>query len=36
MMASPSNPYGAVPSSKAEFDMATNMIMFGLNYTFSK
>ncbi len=36
MMASPSNPYGAIPSSKAEFDMATNMIMFGLNYTFSK
>ena len=33
-MISGSNPYGAVPSSSVSYKMSTDMIMFGINYTF--
>ena len=36
MMASPSNPYGAIPGTKVGYEMTTDMIMLGLTYTFSK
>ncbi|MGB3007162.1 MAG: hypothetical protein WBC06_11675, partial [Chitinophagaceae bacterium] len=29
-----SNPYGAVPGSSVSYKMSTDMIMFGINYTF--
>jgi long-chain fatty acid transport protein len=34
MMVSPSNPYGAVPQSKVSYNMTTDMVMIGINYTF--
>jgi long-chain fatty acid transport protein len=34
MMVTPSNPYGAVPQSKVSYTMATDLVMFGINYTF--
>lgn len=34
MMVSSSNPYGAVPSSSVSYKMTTDLIMFGVNYTF--
>ena len=34
MMVSGSNPYGAVPSSSVSYKMTTDLIMFGVNYTF--
>lgn len=34
MMVSASNPYGAVPSSSVSYKMTTDLIMFGINYTF--
>jgi len=36
MMASASNPYGAIPGTKVGYEMTTDMIMLGLTYTFSK
>ncbi|REE81845.1 long-chain fatty acid transport protein [Lutibacter oceani] len=36
MMASASNPYGAIPGSKVGYEMTTDMIMLGISYTFSK
>lgn len=35
-MASPSNPYGAIPGSMVSYDMNTSMVQFGLSYTFQK
>ena len=32
MMASPSNPYGAVPSSEVSYKMTTDMVMIGLSF----
>jgi long-chain fatty acid transport protein len=34
MMASPSNPYGAIPGSEVSYKMTTDMFMIGLNFTF--
>jgi len=31
-----SNPYGALPGTSVSYSMTTSMVMFGLNYTFSK
>jgi len=31
-----SNPYGAIPGTSVSYSMTTSMIMFGINYTFSK
>lgn len=36
MLVSASNPYGAMPGTKVGYEMDTNMIMFGLKYTFKK
>jgi long-chain fatty acid transport protein len=36
MLASASNPYGAVSGTKVGYDMTTSMVMLGLTYTFSK
>ena len=36
MMASASNPYGAMPGTKVGYEMTTDMVMLGLTYTFSK
>jgi len=36
MMASPTNPYGAIPGSKVSYSMTTDMIMVGLTYKFKK
>ena len=36
MMASASNPYGAVPGTNVGYEMSTDMVMLGLTYTFSK
>jgi long-chain fatty acid transport protein len=36
MMASPTNPYGAIPGSKVGYEMTTDMIMLGLSYNLSK
>ncbi len=33
-MVSSSNPYGEVPGSEVSYDMATNMVMVGISYTF--
>jgi long-chain fatty acid transport protein len=33
-MVSSTNPYGAIPGSEVSYDMTTNMVMFGLSYTF--
>lgn len=35
-LASPSNPYGAIPGSSVSYDMNTSMIQVGLSYTFQK
>ncbi len=29
-------PYGAIPGSEVSYDMTTDMIMFGVAYTFKK
>lgn len=34
MLASPSNPYGAIPGSNVSYKMSTDLIMLGLNVTF--
>jgi len=34
MMVTPSNPYGAIPQSKVSYKMTTDLVMFGINYTF--
>jgi long-chain fatty acid transport protein len=36
LMASPSNPYGAVPGSNVSYSMTTDMIMVGVTYKFKK
>ncbi|MDO9275707.1 MAG: outer membrane protein transport protein [Lutibacter sp.] len=36
MLASSTNPYGAVPGTKVGYEMSTDMVMLGLTYTFSK
>jgi long-chain fatty acid transport protein len=36
MLASATNPYGAVPGTKVGYEMNTSMVMLGLTYTFSK
>ena len=36
MMASASNPYGAIPGTKVGYEMTTDMVMLGVSYTFSK
>jgi len=36
MMASPTNPYGAMPGTKVGYEMTTSMIMVGVSYTFTK
>lgn len=36
MLVSAENPYGAIPGTKVGYEMDTNMIMFGLKYTFKK
>lgn len=36
MLASASNPYGAVAGTKVGYEMTTSMLMIGLTYTFSK
>jgi len=36
MMASPSNPYGAIPASNVAYDMTTDLVMFGISYKFNK
>jgi len=36
MMASPSNPYGAILGSSVSYEMTTSMIQFGISYTFNK
>lgn len=36
MMASPDNPYGAVPGTSVGYEMTTDMLMLGISYTFSK
>jgi long-chain fatty acid transport protein len=35
MMASPSNPNGAIPASSVAYDMTTDLIMVGLSYKFN-
>ena len=34
LMITPSNPYGAIPQSKVSYNMTTDLVMFGINYTF--
>lgn len=36
LMASASNPYGAMTGTKVGYEMTTDMVMFGLSYSFSK
>jgi len=36
MMASPSNPYGAIPGTSVGYKMNTSMIMLGISYDFAK
>ncbi len=36
MMASASNPYGAIAGTKVGYEMTTSMVMLGITYTFSK
>ena len=36
LMASPSNPYGAIPGTNVSYEMTTSMVMFGVSYTFAK
>lgn len=36
MMASPTNPYGAMPGTYVGYEMTTDMIMLGFTYNFSK
>ena len=36
MMASASNPYGAIPETSVGYEMTTSMIMFGVSYNFNK
>ncbi len=36
MLASATNPYGAVPGTKVGYEMTTSMVMLGLTYTFNK
>jgi long-chain fatty acid transport protein len=36
MMASPSNRYGSIPGTTVGYEMTTDMVMFGLTYTFAK
>ncbi|MBL0145511.1 MAG: outer membrane protein transport protein [Chitinophagaceae bacterium] len=34
MMISAGNPYGAIPNSNVSYNMTTDLVMFGLNYSF--
>jgi long-chain fatty acid transport protein len=36
MMASASNPYGAIPGTNVAYEMTTSMVMFGISYNFAK
>jgi len=36
MMASPSNPYGAIPGTNVGYEMTTDMIMLGISYKLGK
>jgi long-chain fatty acid transport protein len=36
MMASPTNPYGAIPNTTVSYKMTTSMVMVGISYDFSK
>jgi len=36
MAVSPSNPYGAIPGTKVGYEMTTDLIQLGINYTFKK
>lgn len=36
MAITPTNPLGKVPNTKIGYDMTTDMVMFGIAYTFSK
>lgn len=36
MMASPSNPYGAIPGTSVGYEMTTSMVMLGFSYDFAK
>jgi long-chain fatty acid transport protein len=36
MMASSSNPYGAIPGTEVSYNMKTDLIMIGVSYSFSK
>ena len=36
LMASQTNPYGAIPGSKVGYEMTTSMVMVGVSYTFNK
>ncbi len=36
MQVTASNPYGAMPGTSVSYSMTTSMIMFGINYTFTK
>jgi len=36
MAASQSNPYGAIPGTKVGYEMTTDLIQLGINYTFKK
>jgi long-chain fatty acid transport protein len=36
MMASSSNPYGAVPGTTVAYEMTTDLVMFGISYKFDK
>jgi len=36
MLVSPTNPYGAIPGSNVSYDMKTDLVMFGINYSLSK
>lgn len=36
MLASPTNPYGAIPGSNVSYTMKTDLVMFGISYSLSK
>ncbi|SDW88539.1 long-chain fatty acid transport protein [Lutibacter oricola] len=36
MMASATNPYGAIPGTNVGYEMTTDMVMLGISYTFTK
>ena len=36
LLASPTNPCGAITGSKVGYEMTTSMVMVGISYTFNK